>query len=254
MNALPADQVSLSIVMPAHNEGRQIALVVREWLDEIVPRVPAVEMVIVDDASTDDTGTQLDRLAATVPALRVVRLTSNVGHGPATRAGLDLARGAFVFQTDSDRQHHPADFWALWTLRDQADFVFGRRRHRADGGSRVAVSTVMRVIIATLWGRWIADANCPFKLARREALGAVLAEVPRDTFIPMVMVAILARVRRYRVVEVEVRHAPRTAGESSLRGLGRWWRIGRRCVRELIALRWATWHHSPRRVDATTAS
>lgn len=247
------DRIPLSIVMPAHNEGAQIEVVVREWLDEIVPRVPDVELLVVDDASTDDTAEQLDRLAAMLPALRVVRLETNMGHGPATRIGLDLARGAFVFQTDSDRQHAPADFWALWALREEADFVFGRRTRRAEGGSRVAISTVLRAVIAVLWTRWITDANCPFKLARRQALRAVLADVPRDTFIPMVMVAVLARVRGYRVADVEVRHAPRTAGASSLRGLARWWRVGRRCVRELTALRRATWHDAPRDADVTAA-
>jgi len=248
------DEVPLSIVMPAHNEAAQIETVVREWFEAIAPRVPGAEILVVDDASTDDTGTRLERLAVGLPALRVVRLPINVGHGPATRAGLDLARGAFVFQTDSDRQHEPADFWALWALREQADFVFGRRAQRADGGGRVAVSSVLRAVIAVLWGRWIADANCPFKLARRQALHAVLAEVPRDTFIPMVMIAVLARVRRYRVAEVEVRHASRTAGASSLRGLGRWWRIGRRCIGELSALRRAAWHHDRQRADVTAAS
>jgi hypothetical protein len=144
-----------------------------------------------------------------------------------------------VFQTDSDRQHTPDDFWALWRLRDDADFVFGVRDARADGAFRAVVSAVMRGVNLLVWQRWVPDANCPFKLMRRRALEPLLEAVPRDAFIPMVMLAILARRSGARVREVRVRHFARRAGQQSLAGLLTWARIGRRCVRELLALRLA---------------
>jgi hypothetical protein len=95
----------------------------------------------------------------------------------------------------------------------------------------------MRLANLVIWQRWIADANCPFKLMRRQALEPLLAMVPRDTFIPMVMLSLLARRSAFRVSEVEVRHFARAAGHQSLSGLVSWARIGRRCVAELFALR-----------------
>jgi dolichol-phosphate mannosyltransferase len=231
--------VQLSIVMPAHNEGAHIEACVDEWYRTVVSRVGDAELLVVDDCSTDGTAGRLAALAARLPALRVLRTPTNGGHGRAVRLGLEHAVGTFVFQTDSDRQHVPDDFWSLWERRDEADFVFGVREQRADGRFRLVVSTILRGVNAILWQRWIRDANCPFKLMRRDALGPILASIPRDSFIPMVMVSILARHGGCSVIELPVRHFPRLAGQQSLRGLAKWSRTGVRCARELVALRLA---------------
>jgi dolichol-phosphate mannosyltransferase len=228
---------ALSIVMPAYNEGAHIEACVREWYEGVVSRVPDAEMIVVDDCSRDDTGARLAALAAHLPGLRVVRMPVNGGHGPALRFGLDRAGGEFVFHTDSDRQHTPEDFWSLWDRRTTADFVFGIRDHRADGPLRSTISATMRLVNLVLWGCWIADANCPYKLMRRRALEQVLSVVPPASFIPMVMVSVIARRAGFRVSEVRVRHFPRVAGQQSLKGLVKWLRVGRRCVGELVALR-----------------
>jgi glycosyltransferase involved in cell wall biosynthesis len=229
--------VTLSIVMPAYNEAEHIERSVTEWLERVVHRIPGAELLVVDDCSTDGTGATLDAMASSMPGLRVIRAPQNMGHGPALRLAMERCTGDFVFQTDSDRQHTPDDFWALWREREHADFVFGVRDHRADGAFRAAISTVMRVANLVIWQRWITDANCPFKLMRRSALEPLLAMVPRDSFIPMVMLSLLARRSTTRVSEVEVRHFARSAGHQSLSGLLSWARIGRRCVAELFALR-----------------
>ena len=153
------------------------------------------------------------------------------------RYGLLSAQGDFVFQTDSDRQHDPEDFWRLWARREEADFVMGVREQRADGRVRVVVTSVMRLLNFAVWQVWIKDANCPFKLMRREAMHRVLSRIPEDSFIPMVMLSILARRERFRVVEEYVRHRPRTAGEQSLKGVVKWVKVGARCASQLIRLR-----------------
>jgi dolichol-phosphate mannosyltransferase len=95
----------------------------------------------------------------------------------------------------------------------------------------------MRMLNFLLWNSWIRDANCPFKLMRRSALEQVLTRIPEDTFIPMVMVSVLARKMSFRVAEVTVTHAPRRGGTQSLRGIIKWAGVGMRCVRELAVLR-----------------
>lgn len=223
--------------MPAYNEEAHIDACVTEWYEAVVARVPDSELVVVDDCSRDNTGARLASLAGQLPALRVLRTPVNAGHGPAVRLGLEQCRGAFLFQTDSDRQHSPDDFWSLWDRRHDAAFVFGVRERRADGLFRLAVSLGLRGVNAVVWGRAIRDANCPFKLMRREALTTLLAAIPRDSFIPMVMVSVLARHHGYPVLEVPVRHFARSAGEASLTGAAMWLRTGTRCVSELLALR-----------------
>jgi dolichol-phosphate mannosyltransferase len=223
----------LSVVMPSFNEAAIIEATVREWHAEVVSRIPDAELLVVDDCSTDDTATVVERLARELPGVRCLRLERNGGHGRALRHGFQNVSRPYVFQTDSDRQHRPSDFWSLWDLREQNDFVFGARAHRADGMVRIAITRAMRLLIWSLWRIWIRDANCPFKLMRAQALTRVLSEIPEDSFIPMVMVSILARRYGYRVREVGVAHLPRTGGTQSLKGLKRWIGVAKDCTRQM---------------------
>lgn len=229
----------LSVVMPAYNEGDIIEKTVREWYDEVISKIPEAELIVVNDCSKDDTGEVLAMLALEFPRLRPLTPPHNGGHGKALRYGLDRVSQDWVFQTDSDQQHLAQDFWKLWAIRDGNDFVLGRRSTRADGPVRVFITTCMRALNFVFWGKWIADANCPFKLMRRAPMEQVFARIPRDSFIPMVMFSLLCRSGRYRVAEVEVRHLPRTGGEQSLKGLGKWIRVGLRCARQLAVWRWS---------------
>ena len=229
----------VSIVMPAWNEAEIIEPCVREWYDEVVSRIPGAELIVVDDCSTDATGGIVSALGETLPGVRCVRPARNGGHGKALRVGFDFATQAFVFQTDSDRQHLPSDFWKLWELRGRADFVFGIRKQRADGATRVVITRSMRMLNLCIWGVWVRDANCPFKLMRREALAKVLAQIPRDCFIPMVLVSILARKMGFRVAEAEVEHLPRTGGTQSLKGLVKWARVSSKCAAQVLSIRLA---------------
>lgn len=227
----------VSIVMPVFNEADIIAVTVREWYAEVIARLPGSELILVNDCSTDGTGQVLENLGPEFPHLRVVRTLQNGGHGRAIRFGFRHAAQELVFQTDSDRQHLPAEFWKVWEVRDTCDFVFGIRSTREDGAFRVFVTRSLRLLNFLIWGLWIADANCPFKLMRREALQSVLAKVPEDSFIPMVMVSILARRMGFRVQEVMVTHLPRTGGQQSLKGLIKWSRVSWRCASQLARLR-----------------
>lgn len=227
----------VSIVMPAYNEEEIIELTAREWNEEVVSRIPGAELIIVNDCSRDNTGEVLARLALEIPALVPLTPELNGGHGRALRFGFEHVAQDWVFQTDSDRQHVPADFWKLWEKRENADFVLGVRSTRADGPVRVFITTVMRVTNFIAWGLWIRDANCPFKLMRRDSMEKVLERIPRDSFIPMVMLSILCRKMHFRVSEVVVQHLPRRGGEQSLAGLWKWLKVGSHCLRQLLALR-----------------
>jgi glycosyltransferase involved in cell wall biosynthesis len=223
--------------MPAFNEGEIIEATVRAWYDQVVAKVADAELVVVDDCSTDGMPAVLARLAAEMPRLKPVRPERNGGHGRALLFGFRHCRGVHVFQTDSDQQHDPTDFWKLWQRRDEADFVFGYRTRRADGMFRLAVTTGLKLVNLALWGLWVRDANCPFKLMRRETLAKVLKAVPTDAFVPMVMISLLARKAGFRVIDVPVAHFARPGGTQSLKGLLKWARIGARCTGQLLAVR-----------------
>lgn len=227
----------LSVVMPAYNEQEIIESAVREWYEEVVSRIPGCELIVVNDCSTDKTGGVLAALTRELPALRPLTTPTNSGHGKAVRYGFEHVAHSWVFQTDSDRQHLPSDFWRLWEQREGSDFVLGVRNIRADGAVRVVITNIMKVTNLLVWGVWIRDANCPFKLMRSEPLQDMLSRIPQTSFIPMVMVSILCRKRNYRVTEVVVQHLPRRGGEQSLKGIWKWIKVGSRCMYQLLTWR-----------------
>src|SRR5687768_6025341 len=99
----------LSIVAPFYNESDVAGLFYQELrpvLDSLTDL--DVEIVFVDDGSTDDTLDQLNRIADRDPAVRVCSLSRNFGHQIALTAGLDVAAGDAVITMDSDLQHPPA--------------------------------------------------------------------------------------------------------------------------------------------------
>ena len=97
---------TLSLVVPAYNEAANVLPLV----DRLVAQTrafPAVEILIVDDGSSDDTLERLRLAALRHPALRYVSLSRNFGHQAALRAGLAAARGDCVICMDADLQHPP---------------------------------------------------------------------------------------------------------------------------------------------------
>lgn len=126
----------LSIVAPVYNEIRGI----EGFVDEVRAQVAALklpgvlDLVLVDDGSTDGSGALLDALAERYPGeIRVVHLARNFGHGPAVAAGLDHARGDAVILMDADYQDDPAAFGPLlekW--REGYDVVYAERASRQE--------------------------------------------------------------------------------------------------------------------------
>src|SRR6476619_5652755 len=107
---------STSIVIPAFNETRSIASVIRG----LAAAARWLEIIVVDDGSTDDTGAQ-----AAAAGARVVRHPYNKGNGAAVKTGIRHASGAHVLIIDADGQHAPADAIRLVSHLGPYDLVVG---------------------------------------------------------------------------------------------------------------------------------
>jgi glycosyltransferase involved in cell wall biosynthesis len=228
---------ALSIVMPAYNEAESVEMSVREWHGAVASKISGTEIIVVDDCSVDDTAVILSRLSSELPALRVVRSPVNEGHGPSVLKGLREAKGEYIFQTDSDNEFPVSEFWDLWKEREGNDFVLGVRRARADGPLREFISLSSRGLVFLLWGLWLRDPNCAFKLMKRSPLLKIFEEIKECSVIPMIQFSILARIRGCAIKEIEVTHLSRRGGSSSLTGTLKWASLTARCSREILALR-----------------
>ena len=144
----------ISVVVPAFNEQesieelhRRVSEAARHWNDDL-------EIIVVDDGSTDATLAILERLARADPRLKVVSLTRNFGHQAAVTAGLHHARGAIVCVLDADLQDPPEDILPfIDRVREGMDVVYAIRRKRKEGAfKRVSYFLYYRVLrrLATL--------------------------------------------------------------------------------------------------------
>ena len=226
----------LSIVMPVYNEAGAIAEVVGELRRDVLARLDGAEIVMVDDGSTDASPEILDRLAAEHADVRVFHAERNQGHGPSLRRGFEESSGEWLFQMDSDGQQVPGEIWDLWALREQADVIVGVRRGRTEGRHRDFVSAAARWATRAAGAGRMRDVNVPFKLIRREVWDDLRDDIPPLPVAPSLLIAVGARVRGWRVTEVEISHLPRRAGDSTvdLRLLAR---LTTGALRELIGFR-----------------
>lgn len=130
-------QDRLIIVIPAYNEEMNIEAVVKQW-HPIVERIGhESRLFVINDGSTDRTQEKLADLQKIYPCLYAVN-KANQGHGAAILYGYRcaIAEGAdYIFQTDSDGQTLPEEFWQLWEKRAECGLLIGSRKKDRTAGS-----------------------------------------------------------------------------------------------------------------------
>lgn len=221
--------IHLSIVVPVYNEVENV-LPLREEIRGVAESLGLEhEVIFVNDGSTDGTGEILKRIAASDPAVRVVRLRENSGQTAALLAGFRRARGRLIAMMDGDRQNDPRDLPRLLEELDGHDAAVGYRTGRADSWVRKLSSRIANSVRNVLSGDDIIDTGCTLKVFRKECLEAIPDFDGMHRFLPT-----LFRIAGYRVRQVPVSHRPRVAGDSKygisnrlFRGLG-----------DLMAVRW----------------
>lgn len=222
------DSQFVSVVVPVMNE-RDNARPLLQELQDALADVPC-EFVFVDDGSTDGTRSQLETLAEEEPRLKAVFLRRNFGQSAAMLAGIEHASGNVIVTMDGDRQNDPADVpRMLRQLRFGYDLVHGWRKQRRDGWIlRRLPSMIANRIIRSVTDCPVHDLGCALKVMRREIADDLQLYGDMHRFI-----AVLARNRGARCLEMEVHHRPRVAGVAKY-GLSRTLRV----MLDLITVRY----------------
>jgi glycosyltransferase involved in cell wall biosynthesis len=165
-----------SIVIPAFNEAGAIGAVVRD----LEAAAPWHEIVVVDDGSTDQTGSE-----AAAAGARVIRHPYNKGNGAAVKTGIRQTTGAFVLIIDADGQHAPADAARLVSHLDAYDLVVGARSSGSQAtASRRLGNALLNGIASFLTEQRIPDLTSGFRAARRECLVEFLHLLPNGFSTP----------------------------------------------------------------------
>ncbi len=159
---------AVAVAIPAYNEADGIQGFLREIVSSLEPHVSSLRLVVVDDASTDDTASVLRELETQLGGtLEVIRNGENLGHGPslmrAYRRALEC-HPELVLQVDGDGQFHGSDLRrVLILLMDDAHAVSGVRRFRVDPWFRMTMSRLVRLWMSLGFAVRCRDANCPLR-------------------------------------------------------------------------------------------
>lgn len=140
-------------VMPAYNESENIKQTVSQWYPVVkkISEMPDCEamLVIANDGSKDDTFSIMESMEKEYPLFKALD-KPNGGHGQTVLYlyRYAIANGAdYIFQTDSDGQTNPEEFWEMFEHRHEYDFQIGYRQNRQDGFSRIFVTKTLRLVV-----------------------------------------------------------------------------------------------------------
>ena len=196
----------VSIVIPAFNEGRTIGRIVCAAREQC----PGAEIVVVDDASTDDTAEQ-----AAAAGANVIRRPYNVGNGAGVKTGVRASTGDVVVVLDGDGQHDPADIPRLLAHIGPYDMVIGERaRTGQQNATRWLGNAVLNRLGTYLVGVEMRDLTSGFRAMRRDVLVELLHLLPNRFSWPTTSALAFAK-GGYHVRFVPITVHKRTTGRSS---------------------------------------
>jgi len=197
----------LTVVMPVYNESATV--------EEMVGRVLAVplriELIAVDDASTDGSREILERLSAQ-KGFRLLLQERNRGKGAAVRRGFGEARGDVIVVQDADLEYSPEEYPDLLDLiiKGKADAVFGSRfigRHRCFLFSHYLANLFLNLVTNVLYNTTMTDMETCFKAVRADVLKSIPLKSQRFGIEPEITAKLFKR--GARVYEVPITYEGR---------------------------------------------
>jgi dolichol-phosphate mannosyltransferase len=202
---------SVAVAIPAYNEAEGIAEFLREIDEALGSHVDELRLVVVDDASTDDTLEVLGQLGGELHAiLEVVSNDRNRGHGPTLMTAYQHALDDdpdYVLQVDGDGQFQGSDLRRMLVLlTDEAHTVSGVRRFRADPWFRMIMTRLVRTYVHSSFDVSARDPNCPLRGYDAAVLRRLLSVLPDDCLVPNLYLTVLASRRGLALLEVDVSH------------------------------------------------
>jgi glycosyltransferase involved in cell wall biosynthesis len=203
----------VSIIIPIYNEEKTLL--------EILKRVENVELglekeiILVDDASTDNTRQILNQLRGT-GRYKIFFHEKNLGKGAALRTGFGNAAGDIIIIQDADLEYDPNEYLKVLEpiLKGEADVVYGNRMHQ---GNPIGYwyyylgNYIISLVAGILYGGRISDIETCYKFFRREVLDKIKIKAKGFDFEAEFTAKVLKN--KFRVIEVPISYQPRSFAE-----------------------------------------
>ncbi len=201
----------LTVVVPLCNEDESL-LPLKDEILAALGKLPEwkLQLIFVDDGSTDDSWSRIRAMASADLRIRGLRFRRNFGKAAALEAGFRIAAGEIVFTMDADLQDDPAEIPKfLAAIRAGKDLVSGYKRKRNDPWHKVYPSRVFNGAVSLMTGVKLHDHNCGFKAYRAGVVRDLRLYGELHRFVP-----VLAAAKGYKVGEIVVQHRTRKFGRS----------------------------------------
>ncbi len=228
MHARVAAPPSITAFFPCYNDAGTIASVVITADRTLRQLTDEYEIIVANDASTDNSAEILEELREKYARLRVLHHTTNHSYGGNLRSMFAIATMDLIFYTDGDAQYDPAELANLYEkLRPDVDVVQGWKIERHDPLHRKIIGRAYHHFVRWWFGLHLRDVDCDFRLFRRH----VLESFPLESNSGCITVEMMTRVEQggFKVVEVPVHHYFRAYGQSQFFNF-------RRVMRTLVEL------------------
>ncbi len=225
---------TLSIIIPAYNEGKTIHLILQKVADVKLEGGLEKEVVVVNDCSSDDTVQAVERFQAENPSLhlRLISHPVNQGKGAALRTGISEANGDFIVIQDADLEYDPREFNLLLhpVLGGFADVVYGSRfmggrPHRILFFWHSIGNKFLTFLSNAFTNLNLTDMETCYKLFRSDVVKQIRLKENRFGFEPEIT-AKIARIPKVRIYEVGISYYGRTYAEGKKIG----WKDGFRAI------------------------
>lgn len=233
--------LSLSIVLPAYNEEKNLPGVVERIIEVSNKLNLDSEIIIVDDGSTDKTREIIKDLEKKQLGIKGVFHERNKGYGDALISGFQKASKDYIFFMDADNQFDFGEIKKLLPYISDFDVVTGYRGKRADPLVRKINAAVFNLAVKILFDLGVKDIDCAFKIYKND----ILKNIDFETGGALINTEILlkAKMAGARIKQVGIGHHPRMHGEQTGADIGVIFRAFREIMGLWLKYRIVTWLH-----------
>ncbi len=204
---------SLTIFFPAYNDEKMIGKLVVDAYMFGQKVTNDLEVIVIDDGSTDKTSHVLKMQKSKYPKLKLAVHKKNRGYGAALRSGIKNSTKNWVFYTDGDGQYDVRELKKLVEkVKVGIDVVNGYKMKRSDNFLRISLGKICNFLLHVLYDPPVSDVDCDFRLMRRSKLEGIRFKTNSGIF-PLELVLKLKN-NEARFTEVPVSHKRRVYGSS----------------------------------------